>query len=285
MRTCFFEVPLAHRFILFVAFYLQLALVWLILRVIDNWQTTPRSLFDSLALWGTIAILLGVITFNVRLLQLEFSGLTMVTKSLKVVDKRAQIPGRRSVVELYAELTEPLPADGVVLTTPRLGWPLPTVKAKVVSLFHENPMLVDQAERYVATMDFFYKPLSDQERSSIVRRYQATHLLADSSDTDVDPTLSAWLQRYAAAVSVIENYRMYDIDLASLPAPAVQARPRRQPRVEPEVAPVPAPVSQLPAETPATEPPEADADDTQSEDAAFGAPIAEPLLNPERHGG
>jgi hypothetical protein len=55
-----------------------------------------------------------------------------------------EISANMSVIDLYTGLTAPLPESAAVLATARVGWPLPTVKAKVVFLYHENPMLLDQ---------------------------------------------------------------------------------------------------------------------------------------------
>jgi hypothetical protein len=188
----------------------------------------------------------------------------------------------------------------VVLTTPRLGWPLPTVKGKVVSLYHENPMLLDQAERYVATMNFFYQPLDDLERADIVKRYKASHLLTYASDSSLDPAVADWLSRYATQVAEAGDYRMYAIDLEALPVVIP----------EPEVSqPADDTTESTDAEPPADQqnvtidqrgdgaldgadalPEEAavlpaEVGDENNEKKSFGAPIAEPILDPERHGG
>ena len=287
----FFEVPLAHRFLLFIVFFLQLALVWLILRVIDNWRTTPRAVTDSLAMWITVAALVGIGAYNVALVALEFRGSTFDPKTLKVLDKHGQIPGRTNVVVLYQKLTAPLSRTSVVLTTPRLGWPLPTVKGKVVSLFHENPMLLDQAERYVATMEFFYQPLDDLARAAIVRRYNASHILTYASDDSVDPGVTDWLSRYATQIVEVGDYRMYAIDVAALPvAPAeldVSAAvddSTEQRQTESAMDLQDASVDQQEADVLDPNALPADSVD-EPEEKSFGAPIAEPILDPERHGG
>lgn len=284
----FVEVPLAHRFLLFVVVFLQFALVWLILQVIANWRTAPRSLFDSVAMWSTILVLLAVAAFNVALLRMEFRGQTLSTKTLQIMDKHGQIPGRTSVVELYEKLTQPLPADAVVFTTARVGWPLPTVKGKVVSLYHENPMLLDQADRAAATGAFFYNSMDDQERATLVRRYQANYLLIDAADSDMDDGVGSWLQRYAALVAEVGSYQMYGIDLASLPESKQEVADAEVIAVEDVRAESGgagrAGNADLAAEPENARPMvEPEAEDQPA--ASFGAPISEPLFDPERNGG
>jgi hypothetical protein len=211
----FVELPLAHRFLLFTVFYLQLAMVWVILQVIDAWRTIPRPPQAQAYMMGTLAFLALIVVSNVVLLATEFRGYTFSPKHLTMIDKRAQIPDRLSVVELYSKLTGPLAESSVVLSTAQVGWPLPTVKGKVVALYHENPMVADQNQRYRDTMEFFYRQLEDQQRTDIIRGYQATHLLVSDSDTAVAPEVSAalatWLSEHAIPVAKVGSYRMYDI--------------------------------------------------------------------------
>ena len=285
----FFEVASAPRFLLFIAFFLQLALVWLILRVIDNWRTTPRTVIDSLVLWFAVVALLVIGGYNVALAELEYRGSALDAKTLEVVDKHGQIPGRTSVLVLYRRLTASLGGNSVVLTTPRLGWPLPTVKGKVVSLYRENPMLLDQAERYVATLDFFYRPLDDLARADMVRRYKASHVLSYASDDRADPAVAGWLSRFTTLVAEVGDYRMYAIDFAALPVapaePVVGAAAdvaTEQTEVEPAVGQQNETIEQGETLVPDSLP---DENGETSEEKSFGAPIAEPILDPERHGG
>jgi hypothetical protein len=224
----FIELPLAHRFLLFTVFYLQLAMVWVILQIIDAWRTIPRPPQAQAYMLGTLAFLALIVVSNVVLLATEFSGYTFSPKQLSMIDKRAQIPDRLSVVELYSELTGPLAESSVVLSTAQVGWPLPTVKGKVVALYHENPMVSDQNQRYRDTLEFFYRQLEDQQRTDIIRGYQATHLLVSDSDAAVAPEVSAalekWLSAHAIPVAKVGSYRMYDIVEDSLGPASEPAR-------------------------------------------------------------
>ena len=201
------EVPLAHRFILFVAFFLQLAIVWAILQVIDAWNSRPRPSHARTLLGSVLGVIGVLLVFNIALLSIEFGGRTLNPKTLQIVDKTARLPDGLNVVELYTKLTEPLPEDAVVLSTPVDGWPLPTVKGKVVSLFHENPMVIDQEERYFRTSAFFDENMPDEERASLVVKYEPTHLLLNGEPAQ--PSLAAWLIEHAEQVAMVGTYRMY----------------------------------------------------------------------------
>jgi hypothetical protein len=110
----------------------------------------------------------------------------------------------------------------------------------------------------------------------------------------MDPGIADWLSRYATKVVEVGDYRMYAIDLTALP-----------------VAPADSAVSESadgvgePAEVEETgdteERQEADLEQGEDEksvpdalpkdsgetsaEKSFGAPIAEPILDPQRHGG
>jgi hypothetical protein len=207
----FIEVPLAHRFLLFVTFYLQLALVWLILRIFENWQISPRQPLEKYSMWATLACLTSIFILNIGMLTVEFFGYTYSPKTLQLQKKNTQLPEGMTVVDLYTKLTDPLPETAVVLASSSTGWPLPTVKAKVVSLYHENPMLLDQAERYEATGAFFFSSIEHQKRIDIVKDYNVTHILTFAKEKGVPQTTYDWINQYAVVVAEIDDYRMYEL--------------------------------------------------------------------------
>jgi hypothetical protein len=348
----FFEVPLAHRFLLFVVFFLQLAVVWGILQVIDSWRSLPRPEYAGYALATMVGGMVLMTGFNVWMVSLEFDGRTLSPKTLEVTKRSTGLPDDMSVVELYEGLTGPIPDTAVVLTTAQLGWPLPTVKGKVVSLYHENPMLEDQGERYQVTADFFYAPISAGSRSSIARRYDVTHVLTSYGDKSISKDTYSWLGEHARLVATLGNFRMYKLlpmayaappDPVELPPVAVEAGTAADtvpgataeneqtagtsaaPSARPSIGPLPqsdvgiespaqattgfgAPIGE-PIISPNTESPEEpptreslteelpeellapmDVQEAESEvivepPEVFGAPIADPVLDPEKHGG
>ena len=64
-----------------------------------------------------------------------------------------------------------------------MAWPVPTFSGKVVSLFHPNPMIPDQAARKRHTELFFAPDTPVGDRTSILKRYRVTHVLVDTTDT------------------------------------------------------------------------------------------------------
>ena len=341
----FLQAPLGERFLLFLSFYLQLAIVWGILFLIEAWRSAPRPNYANYALTAMLAAAAVVVTLNVWQISLEFDGRTLDPRSMETVNRRDNLPNDMSVVDLYTELTAPLAEESVVLATAKTGWPLPSFKGKVVSVLKTNPLLTDQAERHQASGEFFYQPLPDSARSVIAQRYGATHVLLSFGDKGVERQLHSWLGEHARLSASVGHYRMYrllssayaaapdpleavtakaDVDAKSdlvgvaggrsddvrrVSLPATSARRDNAAPAENSNAGFGAPIAspiiestakkqeqearesvsdELPAallaplhnpneaqtEKPAAVPPE-----------AFGAPIAAPVLDPERHGG
>jgi hypothetical protein len=278
VANLFFPIPLAHRFLLFAAIYLQFALVWFLLTLLTVCRAEPRPAWGTPGVWGLFLLLAAVVAANYSLLQGEYNGRSLSPENFEVRDKRALLPDDQNVIALYETLTETLDDSAVVMTTASLGWPLPTVKGKVVSLYHENPILLDQLERYQATGDFFYRPISANKRAELVTRYNATHVLISGRDKEVQPALGNWLESYARLVSSVDSYRMY---LLLDTVPRIKPQPvAKQPEVtRPVPTPLPRPVL-IPTERTEVMPdvvPPADAVD--AEPSSFGAPIASPILN------
>ena len=296
----FFEVPLAHRFLLFVVFYLQMAIVWGWLQLINTWNEFPvRTGARPLLLLSLVAGAV-IIAGNIWMTSIEFDGRTLQTKTLRIVEKNTGLPGSGNTMVLYGKLLAPVPDDAVVLTTAKLGWPLPTVKGKVVSIYHENPLLLDQGQRYQETGNFFYKPVTDLSRVETVQRYGVTHALVSDADKNISPRVISWLGDYSRLVSQVGGYRMYELSAAlhdvELPKPeapiAEVADTESSGSGQSEVKAESAALEKAPAPQSAPRPPRAingtlsqPAVDPEMQPPSYGAPIAEPMLDPERHGG
>jgi hypothetical protein len=223
----FIEVPLAHRFLLFVVTYFHFAIVWGVLQIVAAWNTRPRPTYAAFLMLGLIAMTGTLLAANTALMSIEFEGNTLKPDTLKISDKRAVLPAGMSVVDVYETLTDPLPEEAVVLTTPSVGWPLPTFKGKVISLYHENPMLLDQEERYAATSAFFDAPQEAGLRTALIEKYGATHLLLSGEPGNTD--LADWILAHTKQVAGVGRFRMYGL----LPS-ATAARPPAMPEIQAE---------------------------------------------------
>jgi len=291
------EIPLAHRFLLFFVTYLHLAVIWAWLELINACNEIPRPAFAAPALLLSVIAGAAIVGGNVWLALLEFDGRTLSPLTRQIEDKRRATPDGISVPELYTSLLEPLDESAVVLSTARTGWPVPTFRGRVVSLYHENPLLEDQAQRYADTADFFYRPVPDLRRVEIIQRYDVYHVLVDDADAGLHQSVLEWLRSFGNVVSQVGSYRLYALPPAlhdiRLPEPEPETEPQSESQPAPERS--PAPASQARPEPPVAEPAsEAAQPDPEEEPSAsgppadesrsFGAPIAPPVLDPTRHG-
>ncbi|MDP6437182.1 MAG: hypothetical protein QF803_08670 [Gammaproteobacteria bacterium] len=281
LLNLFFEVPEAHQFLLFVVVYLQLAVICGILAVIDAWQTEPRSALATPVLVTVLAIMLALTGFNIWALSLEFDNQALSPQTLKVVERKSRLPEGMNVVDVYERLTERMDYSDVVLTTAQLGWPLPTVKGKVVSLYRENPMLDDQEERYTSTVYFFHDQVADPTRSGIAKRYGATHVLTSLGDTSITSGVYDWLQQHARLSAAVGDYRMYRLMASAyvaapaMPEPLAQEQPDAtvsMPAVRESKFRVSRPVT-LPMQSARSPAPDA-------EESDYGTPITAPIVEP-----
>lgn len=213
----FVAVPLAHRFLLFAIFYFHMAGVWAVLRLLGRWleqrasgTVTPRT---RVALLGTALLFASATVFNVRQLAMEYDGKHLLPTTLDTIDKFANVPGGGNVVDLYEALTAGVGPREVVMATAVDGWPLPTVAGKVVSLFHENPLLPKQFERRDAVRRFFAPETSEDERRALLARYDARFVLVRAEKAPA--SLLAWLPRIATETARRGDYRMYRLDGAT----------------------------------------------------------------------
>ena len=96
----------------------------------------------------------------------------------------------------------------VVLTTPLLSWPLPTFGPKVVTLFHDDPLVVDLATRELDVAHFLGRA-SDEQRSQILARYAVTHVLLGRESNGA---LLRFLRGHGTARPVGTGFQLYTLD-------------------------------------------------------------------------
>ena len=289
-----FPIPDAERFLMFFAVYLQLAIVWGWLRLIDAWSEIPRAALAAPALLVSIAFGAGLIGFNFWMAGMEFDGKRLAPRPVSVIDMRA-LPDGMSVDELYADLFAEVGEDAVVLSSADDGHALAALGNKVVAIRYVNPLLADRRARYDATDDFFFRPIDELERVEIIQRYDVSHVLVNTKIRKVAERAEPWVAKYGRLLAQRGTYRVYELSPAlhdvilpvdepaqSPPAPATAAAERAvgdtgKTSME-SVANTPETAPDRPAES-------APVEDSAEPARSFGAPIASPVLDPSRHGG
>jgi hypothetical protein len=124
----------------------------------------------------------------------------------------------------YFTLAHHLHRGDIVLTDVFTSWVIPCITdVKVVSLFHNSPLVSDNSERLSDTMSFFTEPYSHQ---NILKKYRITHILIDKEKSSVkrkrsedsrsfipypDEQLMGQLSRFGKVVLDNENFFLIEI--------------------------------------------------------------------------
>jgi len=160
------------RFLLFVTFFLHLALVAVILGLGPYWQLIADGvalpLRAKLLTDGLAVFLVACVLWSAAFAAAHF-GYTYLWK--------------RPVTEILRPLARAIPDNAVVLARSKVAWPIPTFAGKVVSLLHANPLVPDLAQREHDVALFFDATTENKNRSAILRRYNVSHVLIAPAST------------------------------------------------------------------------------------------------------
>jgi hypothetical protein len=201
--NAFVPLPLGHRFILLTVFYLQVAVVWVLVAASPRVTTTPRTWAEKLTGWSgslLVAVTLGLSAYiNIEDSWREFS------KAL------ARTQDSRSPFVRYAErVGEIAGPDAVVLGDPMLTWPISTFGPRVVALNHENPLVEDRTARLEAVDVFLNGRTSDEERLRIIDHFKVTHILVKDKQ---ERQISDFLDKYGGKRTKLPaGHRLYELE-------------------------------------------------------------------------
>jgi hypothetical protein len=131
------EVPLGHRFILLVIPFLQMGLVWMLLKATPGfhegwWRLRGPPWVRHLSVLGVAAALGAMVMVNVE-------KADAITHSWRGT--------RRSVIRRCRGVADVAGPGAVVMADPLASWSLPACGVKVLALQHPNPLVADQRVR------------------------------------------------------------------------------------------------------------------------------------------
>jgi hypothetical protein len=174
LTNLIYSIPLGHRFLFYMVFYLHLSVIWVILTLQSKAEAgiQPRTLFGKKKIRLMIIFAMTLcVWWNLFLVALEFSNYS-VTPKLEF--HRIH---RKPIVNDMLLLAPLIPNEAIVLAPMRLSWVIPTFFGKVVGLFHDNPMVANDHLRHSAIHTFFRVNTTKETRLEILRRYKVTHIL------------------------------------------------------------------------------------------------------------
>ena len=164
--SAWFDVPLGHRFVLLAVFFLQIALVFLLLALTPTGASLPAWARRTwLRILGGAAVA-GLLT------------LMAVTNVQAAVTRFQEFRGGVSpTVRAGRRIGQIAGDDAVILGEAQASWSLPTFGPRIVSPHHSNPLVPDTDQRRRDARRFFAPGVTDQERARILAQYRVTHVL------------------------------------------------------------------------------------------------------------
>ena len=175
VANLWFPIPLGHRFIFYMVFFLHLALIWGVLRMqSEKGEVTLQRTFlrsTKIKKGMLFCFLTGCLLWNGVL-----SALAMA-HYLVLPNLRFGSMQQEPIVDDMRCLSLVIPDEAIVMAPAQISWPLPTFTGKVVALFHDNPMVTDHQKRRKDTDRFFQVETTQEDRLKILRRYKVTHIL------------------------------------------------------------------------------------------------------------
>jgi hypothetical protein len=174
IASYFADLPLLGRYMYFSIFFLHLLLSFFLAEL---WESPPKFTYPPIAkqvLKVTSVILMIVLFFyQIKLMNLTGIARCCINFSPELSFKRCTHPK-----EKYVFLTTHLKRGDVVLSDTFTSWIIPGMTgAKVVSLFHDNPLVLDNVDRMADTKTFFSPNSNRSKRMKIVKHYGITHIL------------------------------------------------------------------------------------------------------------
>ncbi len=180
VANAFVNVPLGHRFILLSLFFLQVGLVWLLLRITPGFHErrrrgVPSRWWRPVLAWCVITVVLGsMVVHNFRRANARLQR-----------EVRKSTPAERTAVVETARRVADLAGPGAVILGERdVTWPLPTFGVRIVAHLNINPLVPDRQRRIDDVAAFFGGILTGKEGLDIIDRYRVTHVITPRDAPD-----------------------------------------------------------------------------------------------------
>ncbi|HSU41740.1 MAG TPA: hypothetical protein VLJ38_19310 [Polyangiaceae bacterium] len=197
----FFPIPLGHRYVLLAVFFLQIALVRLLVTL------TPRA--PKPGTWlGRLGPRIGAgVLVAAFLVWLTLSNIAAAREHFRRTAAGAH--DKESVPLRYARRVGELAGPrAIVLSTALASWSLPTFGPKIVTPLHKNPLIFDAEERRHDALSFFSPRATNDERRDIVARYHVTHVVVPARNLSA---VSGFLRDAEFVARLPGGYTLYSL--------------------------------------------------------------------------
>ncbi|MFZ5893032.1 MAG: hypothetical protein ACOY0T_18375 [Myxococcota bacterium] len=198
--NAYVPLPLGHRFILLAIFYLQTAVVWLLMKLMpvapDAWSFVNHRYVRWLSYALTSALLCFIAHLNI---QAALGRLNYSARRLRGAEESPFVRYAQRVAELAGP-------NAIILSDAQSSWPIPTFGPKVLVLFHNNPLVTDDGERIIHVAHFLNPSASDYDRRETLGKYGVTHIVLKRNQAR---RIEPFLAQTAARVQLPAGYTLY----------------------------------------------------------------------------
>jgi hypothetical protein len=172
-------IPLGHRALLLSMFPMHLLLIGGLLNIYKQ-----NILIGGFSAKKLVTAYLGAIAIlGVVLVGFEVFGYRL-QPNLKTTD--VTFSNNLSVITKLQPVVSNLDTTSIVMVDPLYGWALPSLKGKVVSGMHTNPLIGDRKQRYRDVRAFFNQKTSEVDKKSLLEKYRVTHILIKNDIEDAE---------------------------------------------------------------------------------------------------
>jgi len=168
---------LGERYIFFMVFFLQIAFS----RYLKEKDILSYKSFKTLSSpfirkgFTTMVVILGILC---GVMGQAYLVSTQYLPHFTSPKARLHLPGYVNPLSQYKFLKRYLRKGDVVFSDIATSWVIPFItEAKVVSLFHNNPLIPDSYQRIKDTEVFFEPKTSTHLRQALLKKYNSSHLL------------------------------------------------------------------------------------------------------------
>lgn len=171
------KIYLGERYIFYIIVYLHLALAWY-LKTLE--LLSFRALRETLANFNEknlhvlifAIILMLSVCYQLSKLGFEQMGYTIHFRPRPIVQKY------ENPIENYEVLKGKIKDGDIVISDPLTSWIIPALTgAKVVGLYHDNPLVPDNPLRVEDSITFYNDTTPLEKRVLISKKYNVTHAL------------------------------------------------------------------------------------------------------------
>lgn len=183
VTSYFLNIRLGERYIFFIIVFLHLSLAWylstleiLSLSKIKNVLSNLNEKNIHILFFAIIVIL--SISYQIIKYSFEQMGYLINFKPRPIVHKY------ENPLDTYNLIKNNLKGGDIVLSDPLTSWLIPAFTgARIVSLYHNNPLVPDNATRIADTIAFYKSTTRLETRDMILKKYNVTHVVLNFNRT------------------------------------------------------------------------------------------------------